>query len=208
MMFGIGGIDMNWNWGILELSVIAVAYLVGSIPFGLLLTKAAGKGDIRKIGSGNIGATNVLRTGSKKLALCTMLLDLIKGFAVVYFAKHLNLFFEASIAVMLGHLYPVWLKFKGGKGVATYGGVLFALSWPLGLQAIIAWAAFLALFHYSSLAALLTSLLIPFTVWLWHYPDILWVSIFLTILIWARHIDNLKRLIKGTEPQVGSKKKK
>jgi len=199
---------MNWNWGILEASVIAIAYLVGSIPFGLLLTKAAGKGDIRKIGSGNIGATNVLRTGSKKLALYTLLLDLLKGFAVVYFAKHLNLFFEASIAVMLGHLYPVWLKFKGGKGVATYAGVLLALSWPLGVQAIVAWIAFLALFHYSSLAALLASLLVPFTIWLWHYPDILEVSIFLTTLIWIRHIDNIKRLIKGTEPQVGSKKKK
>jgi glycerol-3-phosphate acyltransferase PlsY len=199
---------MNWNWGILEVSVIIIAYLVGSIPFGLLITKAAGKGDVRKIGSGNIGATNVLRTGSKKLALLTLFLDLIKGFAIVYFAKFLNLFFPAALAVMVGHLYPVWLKFKGGKGVATYGGILFALSWPLGMQAVIAWIAFLALFHYSSLAALLTSLLVPFTIWIWHYPDILEVSLVLTVLVWVRHIGNIKRLITGTEPQVGSKKQK
>ena len=184
-------------------AVLGASYLVGSIPFGYLLTRLSGKGDIRDIGSGNIGATNVLRTGNKLLALLTLLLDGAKGFVVVHFAHRYQIQDWAAGAVMLGHMFPVWLKFKGGKGVATYGGILFGLSIPLGGQAVLAWLCFLVIFGYSSLAALLAAVLVPFTVWLWSYGEpLLYVTLILGVLLILKHYDNIVRLIKGTEPKV------
>ena len=187
--------------------VLILSYLIGSIPFGFVLTKLSGKGDIREIGSGNIGATNVLRTGHKLLALTTLVLDGAKGFLAVYLAERYQLQYFAAVAVMLGHMFPIWLKFKGGKGVATYGGLLFGLSVPLGGQAILAWLAFLAIFGYSSLAALLAALLVPFTAWLWSYgAPIFYTSSILSVLLIAKHYENIGRLIKGTEPKIRKKK--
>ena len=189
------------------LMILLMSYLMGSIPFGLILTKAAGKGDVRSIGSGNIGATNVLRTGSKKLAIGTFLLDFLKGFFAVILAKKYDMASAAAIAAVVGHMFPLWLKFKGGKGVSTYAGVLMALSTPLGLQAFLGWIAFLIIFGYSSLAALLVTLLVPFTIWLWSYTGLLMPSLILSTLVWAKHLGNIRRLLKGEEPKVGKRKK-
>jgi glycerol-3-phosphate acyltransferase PlsY len=188
--------------------LLVFAYLAGSIPFGLILTRAAGLGDIRAIGSGNIGATNVLRKGKKSIAFLTLLLDLLKGWCAVYVAKHYGIELWAAVLAVLGHMFPVWLKFRGGKGVAAYAGVLFGLSVPLGMQALLGWIAFLLIFGYSSLAALLVTVLVPFSVWLWHYDGLLGTTIFLSVLIWAKHYDNIQRLLKGEEPKVGKRGKK
>lgn len=186
--------------------VLVASYLLGTIPFGLLFTKWAGKGDIRKIGSGNIGATNVLRTGSRFLALATFLADALKGFVAVYLGERFQVQDFAGVAVILGHMFPVWLKFQGGKGVATYGGVLFGLSIPLGAQAVLAWVSFALIFGYSSLAALLAALLIPFTVWLWSYGEpLLYTTGALSFLLILKHYGNIVRLIKGQEPKIGQK---
>lgn len=187
--------------------VLLLSYLVGSIPFGLVIARIGGKGDVRKIGSGNIGATNVLRTGSKGLAFLTLFFDLFKGWCAVYAGKHYGLASWAAIAVVVGHMFPIWLKFRGGKGVATYAGVLLGLSVPLGLQAVLAWISFLVIFGYSSLAALLATLLVPFTVWFWHYTGLLEVTLVLTILVWLKHHANIQRLLKGEEPKVGKRNK-
>ena len=187
--------------------ILLFSYLVGSVPFGLVITKAAGRGDVRKIGSGNIGATNVLRTGNKWLAVLTLFFDFFKGWCAVYFAKKYGIEAWAALVVVLGHMFPVWLRFKGGKGVATYAGVLMALSVPLGLQALLGWMAFLVLFRYSSLAALLVTLLVPLTVWIWHYEGLLMITLTLSALVWVKHIKNIQRLLKGDEPKVGKKKK-
>lgn len=179
---------------------------MGTIPFGLLFTKWAGKGDIRKIGSGNIGATNVLRTGSRFLALATFFADALKGFVAVYLGERFQVQDFAGVAVILGHMFPVWLKFRGGKGVATYAGVLFGLSVPLGAQAILAWVSFALIFGYSSLAALLAALLVPFTVWLWSYGEpLLYTTGALSFLLILKHYENIVRLIKGKEPKIGQK---
>jgi glycerol-3-phosphate acyltransferase PlsY len=186
--------------------ILVASYLIGSIPFGLLFTKWAGKGDLRKIGSGNIGATNVLRTGSKFLALVTFICDAVKGYLAVYMSEKFQVHDFAAIAVILGHMFPVWLKFHGGKGVATYGGVLFGLSVPLGAQGVLAWVSFALIFGYSSLAALLAALLIPFTVWIWSYGEpLLYTTGGLSFLLILKHYDNIVRLIKGKEPKIGQK---
>lgn len=186
--------------------VLVASYLLGTIPFGLLFTKWAGKGDIRKIGSGNIGATNVLRTGSRFLALATFSADALKGFVAVYLGERFQVQDFAGVAVTLGHMFPVWLKFRGGKGVATYAGVLFGLSVPLGAQAILAWVSFALIFGYSSLAALLAALLVPFTVWLWSYGEpLLYTTGALSFLLILKHYGNIVRLIKGQEPKIGQK---
>ena len=199
-------IDHHFFNNPLSLLVILGSYFLGSIPFGLLFTKWAGKGDLRKIGSGNIGATNVLRTGNKVLALATFLCDALKGYIAVYIGEQFQVGDFAAVAAILGHMFPVWLKFKGGKGVATYGGVLFGLSIPLGAQAILAWVSFALIFGYSSLAALIAAVLVPFTVWLWSYGEpLLYTTTGLSLLLIVKHYENIFRLIKGKEPKIGQK---
>lgn len=188
-----------------------VAYLIGSIPFGLLLTKAAGLGDIRKIGSGNIGATNVLRTGRKSLAAATLLLDGGKGTVAALVAFHYggpDMAVIAAIMAVIGHLFPVWLTFKGGKGVATALGALLGLSWPVGLAACATWLVIAGIFRYSSLASLVSMAMAPV------YADYLasrqyaQAALFIALLVWLRHHENIRRLLKREEPKIGAKKKR
>lgn len=183
----------------------ALCYLIGSIPFGLLLTKLAGLGDIRTIGSGNIGATNVLRTGSKRLAAATLALDAAKGAAGALagglFAPEGALI--GAVAAVIGHMFPVWLGFRGGKGVATGFGALAALAWPSALIAIAVWLATALTFRISSLSALVTTLLAPLHVW--YFTDS-WTALAVAIvcaLIWIRHHQNIARLLHGEEPRFG-----
>jgi glycerol-3-phosphate acyltransferase PlsY len=183
-------------------------YLLGSIPFGLLLTRAAGLGDIRQIGSGNIGATNVLRTGSKSLAAATLLLDGLKGAAAVLLAGwlgHREAILWAGTAAVLGHAFPVWLGFRGGKAVATSFGVLIAAAWPVGLCAGAAWLATAAFSRISSLAALISFALAPVVAVLSADPTIVALALATAVLVFARHYQNIQRLIAGTEPRIGQK---
>jgi glycerol-3-phosphate acyltransferase PlsY len=198
------GFDFTW----LHLVGLALGYLLGSIPFGLLLTRAAGLGDIRKIGSGNIGATNVLRTGNKALALATLLLDGGKGAVAVLIARYWGpeMMLLAGAGAILGHLYPVWLGFKGGKGVATGLGILLALDWRLGGLACVTWLAVALIFRYSSLSALLAFLLAPIYAWLLAGPRLAVFALLLAALVWWRHRENIRRLLKGEEPRIGKKK--
>jgi acyl phosphate:glycerol-3-phosphate acyltransferase len=188
---------------------LILGYLCGSIPFGLLVTRFAGTADIRAIGSGNIGATNVLRTGRKDLAAATLLGDMLKGTAAVLIAAWLwgrNASLAAALGAVLGHVFPVWLGFKGGKGVATYVGVLLGLAWP-GVVAFAAiWALVAALTRYSSLAGLVASALTPAFL-LWWTGDVALALLFLalTLLLWAMHRANIARLIAGTEAKIGQK---
>src|SRR5215475_9265519 len=185
----------------------AFGYLLGSIPFGLLLTRAAGGPDIRAIGSGNIGATNVLRTGRKWLAAATLFCDALKGAVAVLIAAHFGAgaALVAGLGAFLGHLFPVWLKFKGGKGVATYIGVLLGLCWPAALLFCAIWLAVAAAFRYSSLAALIASALTPLGLWLLGCPNIAALYLVLTVLLWVVHRENIARLISGTEGKLGAK---
>lgn len=186
---------------------LVLGYLFGSIPFGLVITKAAGLGDIRNIGSGNIGATNVLRTGRKDLALATLLLDGGKGAIAVIIAYLLGWRPEvAGAAAFLGHCFPVWLKFNGGKGVATFMGTLFALYFPSGLFAGAIWLATAAITKYSSLSALVAAAATPFVLFAMGKPAFSIASIFMTFLIILRHQTNIARLIQGEEPKIGNKK--
>ena len=195
---------------------LAFGYLLGSIPFGLLLTKAAGGGDIRAIGSGNIGATNVLRTGRKGLAAATLVGDALKGtiavLVTVYAVRQIATpeaaafaAIVAGLAAFLGHLFPVWLKFKGGKGVATYIGLLIALAWPGALIFIAVWLLAAWALRYSSLAALIASALTPLALLLLHQPDIAALFLLLTLLLWYMHRANIRRLLNGTEGKIGAK---
>lgn len=192
---------------ILLLGPFLLGYLLGSIPFGLLLTRAAGLGDIRKVGSGNIGATNVLRTGRKGLAIATLLLDALKGVAAVLIADQVGELAAvgAAAGAVLGHMFPVWLSFKGGKGVATTLGVMWGLSWPIGAIACAAWLLIAAIFRYSSLAALLTVVIAALAAWLLTDPRAAMLLTLLVPLVWARHHENISRLLKGTEPKIGQK---
>ena len=186
------------------LAAAAIGYLLGSIPFGLLLTRLAGYGDIRQIGSGNIGATNVLRTGNRAAAVLTMLLDLVKGWAAVVIGEAWGV--DAALAaagcVVIGHMFPVWLGFRGGKGVATALGVLIALAWPVALGAALVWLATALLLHYSSLAALVAAvaaaILAPFV------ADGATAAVIagIALLIILRHHANIRRLIAGTESRI------
>src|SRR5437867_456292 len=183
-----------------------LGYLFGSIPFGLVLTKLAGTQDLRSIGSGNIGATNVLRTGRKGLAAATFLGDALKGaLAVLAFAgaDDVSVPLAAGFGAFIGHLFPIWLKFKGGKGVATYIGVLFALAWPVGLLFCLIWLATAALTRYSSLAALLASAATPVALWLGGWPQAAILFAALTLMLFARHRENIARLLSGTEGKIG-----
>jgi glycerol-3-phosphate acyltransferase PlsY len=195
------------DWSYLWPFVIgaALAYLLGAIPFGLVLTKLAGYGDIRGIGSGNIGATNVLRTGNKVLALLTVLLDAGKGAAAVLIAEQFgpDMAAYAAAFAFLGHLFPIWIGFKGGKGVATSGGILLAYAWPVGLAALATWLAVAVLTRYSSLAALAAALLAPLYAWLLtreFQPTE--VVAFLALLIILRHHANIRRLLRGEESRI------
>ncbi len=187
-----------------------LGYLLGSIPFGLVLTRLAGLGDIRRIGSGNIGATNVLRTGNKALAAATLLLDSGKGAAAALIA--LALFGEeaallAAGGAMLGHSFPVWLGFRGGKGVATALGVLLAVSWPTGLIACATWLAVAFLFRISSLSALTALGLSPLAGWWFGGPAVAGLCLFIAVLVAVRHAANIRRLLKGEEPKISFSRK-
>lgn len=183
-----------------------IGYLFGSIPFGLLLSKAAGLGDIRAIGSGNIGATNVLRTGRKDLALATLLLDSGKGVAAVLTAASAGWSPEiAGAAALLGHCYPAWLKFTGGKGVATYLGVLFAFHPPAGCFAVVIWLATALTSKFSSLAALTASAAAPLILYVMGKPSFAFAAILMTGVSYLRHKENMKRLLSGSEPRIGRK---
>jgi acyl phosphate:glycerol-3-phosphate acyltransferase len=189
------------------LAALCLGYLLGSIPFGLLLTRMAGLGDVRKIGSGNIGATNVLRTGNKGLAALTLLLDALKGTAAVLLAGLYGpeLAAAAGLGAFLGHLYPVWLGFKGGKGVATYLGVLLGLAWPGALVFAVAWLAVAFITRYSSLAALVAAVCVPLSLYLLDFtqPALLFVA--LSLLVFFKHRANIARLLQGTESRIGAK---
>jgi len=184
---------------------IGLAYLLGSIPFGLITTRLAGAGDIRKMGSGNIGATNVLRSGSTSLAALTLLLDAGKGYVAVwlpftYFGPDVAFF--TAIAVVLGHIFPIWLGFRGGKGVATVLGVMLGLSWKAGFITIAVWLIIALAFRYSSLAALVAITLAPVFGWFLGEPQIGAIAFILAIFVWARHIGNVRRLFAGGEAKI------
>lgn len=195
-------------------------YLLGSIPFGLVLVRAAGLGDIREIGSGNIGATNVLRTGRKDLALATLLLDAGKAGIALLLARwaaglaglpeetQLQIGLVAGGFAFLGHCLPVWLQFKGGKGVATFFGVLFAGIWPIGFIAGITWLAVATMFRYSSLAALCAAAIAPLAALVaqFSWPEVIFTLVLAALIFW-RHSANIQRLVAGTEPRIGDKKK-
>lgn len=190
---------------ILTFSVISFSYLLGSIPFGILVSKVFGLGNLRDIGSGNIGATNVLRTGNKLAALITLILDGLKGVLVVVVARFISedAAITASIFVIIGHIYPVWLRFSGGKGVATFIGAILALSFVTGLLVCFIWIIIALIFRYSSLSAIISSASAPIGVFLFYDNEALVVTLFMTVLIWYRHKDNIRRLIDGSEAKIG-----
>jgi glycerol-3-phosphate acyltransferase PlsY len=187
---------------------VVVGYLLGSIPFGLLLTRAAGLGDIRHVGSGSIGATNVLRTGNKGIAAATLLLDGMKGAVAVLIAGQLgghDAVFWAGIGAIVGHTFPVWLKFKGGKGVATSYGVLITAAWPVGIAAGAVWLIVAALVRISSLAALVSLALAPILAAVLADQTAVKLALVIAVLVFACHHENIRRLLAGTEPRIGQK---
>jgi glycerol-3-phosphate acyltransferase PlsY len=185
----------------------AIGYLFGSIPFGMILTRMAGTQDLRSIGSGNIGATNVLRTGRKGLAAATLLGDMLKGTAAVLIAGLLGpeAAMAAALGAFLGHLFPVWLKFRGGKGVATYIGVLLGLFWPAALAFCAIWLVVAFTTRYSSLSALTASLAAPLLLWWLGQPQLALLFAVLTLLLWFKHRENIRRLASGSEGRIGAK---
>ena len=191
----------------LDALAFALAYLLGSIPFGLLLTRVAGAGDIRSIGSGNIGATNVLRTGRKDLAAATLLLDALKGALAVFLGGWLapGGAMVAALGAFFGHIAPVWLRFRGGKGVAVFLGALLALHWPTGLIVCAVWLAAAYLWRFSSLSALLASASAPFVLWGFGHGEAALVIAMMAALLWWKHSENIARLISGTESRIGQK---
>ena len=193
----------------LSLLIVAVfGYLLGSIPFGLLITRAMGLGDLRRIGSGNIGATNVLRTGNRAAAAATLLLDAAKGGVAVLVAREAvgpDAAQVAGLAAFLGHLYPVWLGFRGGKGVATFLGTLLALAWPVGLAACATWAVTAAITRISSLSALVAAALSPLWLLVFGHRSMVVLAIILAALVFLRHTANIARLRAGTEPRIGAR---
>jgi glycerol-3-phosphate acyltransferase PlsY len=189
-------------------AALLLGYLLGSIPFGLILTKLAGTQDLRAIGSGNIGATNVLRTGRKGLAAATLLLDMLKGTAAVVIAGYCggpNAAMLAALGAFLGHLFPVWLKFRGGKGVAVYIGVLIGLFWPAALVFCVLWFATAVTSRYSSLSALVASFVTPIFLWWFGHPALASLFAVLTLLLFYMHRENIRRLQAGTEGRIGAK---
>ena len=199
--------DITLWWPLLAGAFIG--YLLGSVPFGLVLTRIGGYGDLRKIGSGNIGATNVLRTGNKPLAFATLILDSGKGAAAVLIGGAM---FGPDMAVMagggafLGHLFPIYLKFRGGKGVATTLGILIAISWPVGLGSCLTWAVTALIFRISSLSGMMALAASPVIAYYLSTDQVTEFSIFLAVLVWVRHHENIRRILKGEEPRIGKKK--
>jgi acyl phosphate:glycerol-3-phosphate acyltransferase len=192
----------------LMLGSLLLGYLCGSIPFGLILTRMAGLGDVRKIGSGNIGATNVLRTGNKKLAAATLLADALKGTVAVVIARQvlgMEAALIAGLGAFLGHLYPVWLKFKGGKGVATYLGVLLGLAPLIVLVFAAVWLGMAKLFRYSSLAALAAAVAVPIALYLHGRPEVASLFVVMSLITILKHHENIRRLLSGTESRIGDK---
>ncbi|WP_165220254.1 glycerol-3-phosphate 1-O-acyltransferase PlsY [Affinirhizobium pseudoryzae] len=200
-----------FTWSItlpIALMALAFGYLLGSIPFGLILTKAAGLGDIRSIGSGNIGATNVLRTGNKKLAAATLLLDAFKATAAALLAQALwgpEAGILGGFAAFMGHLFPVWLGFKGGKGVATYIGTLLGVAPAMVLVFAFVWLTVAKLSKYSSLSALVATLVIPVALWIVGEPKVALIMAVMTVISYWKHKGNIERLINGTEGKIGQK---
>jgi glycerol-3-phosphate acyltransferase PlsY len=189
---------------------LVLGYLLGSVPFGLILTRATGAGDLRSIGSGNIGATNVLRTGRKGLAAATLLLDLLKGLAAVVIAAHVWPEWAplAALGAFLGHCFPVWLRFKGGKGVATTAGVAFGLAWPVGLAYAVTWIGLLATVRISSVSGVTAAIVAPLAAFLLGYTQAGLVLTVIAALVLFQHRENIARLRAGTEPRIGGGKKK
>ena len=199
------GVRTEYLW-MAPAGALLLGYLLGSVPFGLILTRAAGAGDLRAIGSGNIGATNVLRTGHKGLAAATLLLDALKGFAAVAIAAHFlgDNGAVAAAGVFLGHLYPVWLRFRGGKGVATMLGIVIALHWPCGVAFAAAWLGMLAILRVSSLAGMTAAVSAPVSAALFARFDIVLLLLALALLVLWKHRENIERLMAGIEPRVGA----
>lgn len=203
-------ISTPWPWLV---AALALGYLCGSIPFGLVITRAAGLGDVRSIGSGNIGATNVLRTGNKALAALTLLADALKGtlpcLLALWIASRngfgIELALLAGFGAFLGHLYPVWLSFKGGKGVATYLGVLLALAWQGFLTFAVVWLCVAALSRYSSLAALVAAVAVPLALWVLGLNAVALLFAVMSVIVFIKHEANIRRLISGTETRIGAK---
>ncbi|MCY0094662.1 glycerol-3-phosphate 1-O-acyltransferase PlsY [Hoeflea ulvae] len=190
------------------LGALLFGYLCGSIPFGLILTSKAGLGDLRTIGSGNIGATNVLRTGNRKLAALTLLADALKGTVAVVVARQvigMEAALIAGLGAFLGHLYPVWLKFKGGKGVATYLGVLLGLAPVIVLVFAAVWLGMAKLFRYSSLAALAAALVVPVALYIYGQPEVASLFMIMSLITFLKHHQNIRRLLAGTESRIGDK---
>jgi glycerol-3-phosphate acyltransferase PlsY len=187
---------------------LAIGYLCGSIPFGMILTRMAGTQDLRSIGSGSIGTTNVLRTGRKDLAAATLIGDMLKGTAAVLIAGLAwgpGAAMLAAFGAFIGHLFPVWLKFRGGKGVATYIGVLLGLFWPAALTFCAIWLVVAVATRYSSLSALIASLMAPLALWWLRQPQLAMLFAALTLLLWFAHRENIRRLLAGTESKIGKK---
>lgn len=185
-----------------------IGYLLGSIPFGILVARVFGLGNLREIGSGNIGATNVLRTGNRPAAALTLLLDGAKGAAAVLAARYFGAAEDAvqlaALAALLGHLFPVWLGFRGGKGVATFLGIFLALSWPVGAMLCAVWLVVASVGRYSSLAALFAVASLPIWLFVFKFGEGLLLAFLVTILVYIRHAGNIRRLRKGSEPKIGS----
>ena len=200
--------EITSSTGLLTL-VALMSYLLGSVPFGLVITRMMGLGDLRQIGSGNIGATNVLRTGNKRAAAATLILDAAKGAVAVLVARAVageDAAQLAGLSSFLGHLFPVWLRFRGGKGVATFLGTLLALAWPVGLAACATWAAAAAVTRISSLAALTAAALSMVWLMVFQQGQMIVLVAVLTLLVYIRHWANLQRIMNGTEPRIGQKK--
>jgi len=196
----------DWSLAPACAAALIFGYLCGSIPFGILLTRLAGGPDLRAVGSGNIGATNVLRTGRKGLAALTLLGDMLKGTAAVLLADHFlgrDAAIAAALGAFLGHLFPVWLRFRGGKGVATYIGLLLGLAWPAAIVFCAVWLAVAGLSRYSSLAALIASALTPAFLWWRGEFDYALLFVLLTLITWIMHRANIARLLAGTESKIG-----
>lgn len=202
---GAQTVDILWEMPALAL---LLGYLLGSIPFGLILTRSAGAGDLRAIGSGNIGATNVLRTGRKGLAAATLILDALKGAAAVWIGSALVPAGEllGGAAAFIGHCYPVWLRFKGGKGVATLGGIAFGIWWPLGVIYLAIWVGTLLVTRYSSVGGLTAAVLLPVAAFLTGLAQAGILFIALGLIVMWKHRENIARLRAGTEPKIGSKR--
>jgi len=189
----------------LTVIVFVLAYILGSIPFGILISKVFGLGNLRNLGSGNIGATNVLRTGNRFAALLTLILDGSKGLLGVILARFISedAAITASVCVILGHIYPIWLKFVGGKGVATFIGALLALNLMAGILVCLVWLSVAFFYRYSSLAAIISSISAPIWISLFYGNDALVVTLIMTILVLYRHKDNIRRLVDGSESKIG-----